>query len=83
VDRDLVVEEAQQDAGPDAGRAAVGLVPDMVNLARRGGLVAAAGPPAVPVAQDDGVADAGAVTVLTLGSPPPGISQLIPGRPFL
>ena len=42
-----------------AGLAAVGLVPDVVHLARRGGLVAAASPPAVLVAQGDGVADPG------------------------
>ena len=59
VDDDLMVEETQQDAVFGAGLAAVGLVPDVVDLACGGGLVAAAGPPAVLVAQDDGVADPG------------------------
>src|SRR5580658_6264705 len=59
VDGDLVVEEAEQDAVCDAGGAAVGLVPDVVDLAGGGGLGAAAGPPAVLVAQGDGVPDRG------------------------
>jgi hypothetical protein len=59
VDGDLVVEEAQQDAVADAGGSAVGLVPDVVDLAGGGGLGAAAGPPAVRIAQGDGVADGG------------------------
>jgi len=42
-----------------AGLAAVGLVGEMVHLAGGGGLVAAAGPAAVLVAQDDGVPDRG------------------------
>src|SRR5437016_1535202 len=41
----------------DAGRAAVGLVPGVVHLARLGGLVAPAGPLAVLVPQGDRVAD--------------------------
>ena len=59
VDDDLVVEEAQEDAVFGAGLAAVGLVPDVVDLAGRGGLAAPADPPAPPVAQDDRVADPG------------------------
>ena len=43
----------------DGRRAAVGLVPGVVYLARGGGLVAPPGPLAVPVAQDDRVADPG------------------------
>ena len=43
VDHDLVVEEAEQQAVFGAGLAAVGLVPDVVDFARRRGLVAAAG----------------------------------------
>jgi len=53
-----MVEPAQEHAVFDAGLAAVLLVPDVVDLARRGGLVAAAGPLAVLIPQDDGVADA-------------------------
>jgi hypothetical protein len=59
VDHDLVVEEAQEHAVFDAGLAAVGLVPDVVHLARGGGLVAPPGPLAVLVPQDDRVADPG------------------------
>ena len=59
VDDNLVVIETQEDEVFGAGLAAVGLVPDVVDLARRRGLVAAAGPPAVLVAQDDRVANAG------------------------
>ena len=55
----LVVEGAEQDAVAEAGVAAVGFVLDVVDLAGGGGLVAAAGPAAVPVAQDDRVADGG------------------------
>src|ERR1051326_6230103 len=47
VNNNVVVVEAVQGAAVDAGLAAVGQVGDMVHLARRGGLVAAAGPPAV------------------------------------
>jgi len=46
VDHDLVMEETEQDAVFGAGLAAVLLVPDVVDLAGRGGLVAAAGVPA-------------------------------------
>ena len=53
VDTDLVVVMTQQDQVAQAGRAAVGAVGDVVDLAAGGGLVAAAGPRAVPVAQDD------------------------------
>jgi len=59
VDDDLVVEEAEQGAVGDAGRPAVGLVAEVVHLAAGGGLVAAAGEPAVLVPQDDGAADRG------------------------
>jgi hypothetical protein len=41
VDDDLVVIEAQEDAVLGAGFTAVGLMPDVVDLARTGGLVAA------------------------------------------
>ena len=44
VDHDLVVEETKQDAVPGAGLAAVLLVLDVVHVARRRGLVAAARP---------------------------------------
>jgi hypothetical protein len=56
MDHHLVVKEAQQHAIFDAGRAAVLLVLDVVDLAGRRGLVAPAGPPAALVAEDDGVA---------------------------
>ena len=59
VNRHLMVERAEQDAVLDAGLAAVRLVGDMVHLAGRGGLVAAAGPPAMLVPQDDRAADRG------------------------
>ena len=59
MDDDLVVVEAQEHAVFGGGRAAVGLVLEVVHLARRGGLVAAAGPLAVLVPQDDRVADPG------------------------
>jgi len=59
VDDDLMVEETEQDAVLDAGRAAVGLVLDVVDLAGGGGLGAPAGPPAVLIAQGDGVPDGG------------------------
>src|SRR3984957_1471063 len=59
VDHDLVVVAAEQDAVLEAGVAAVGFVRDVVHLARGSGLVAAAGPPAALIAQDDRVADAG------------------------
>src|ERR1700757_1147617 len=54
VDDDLVMKKAEQNAGLDAGGAAVLLVADVVDLASGGGLGAAAGPPAVLVAQGDG-----------------------------
>src|SRR5579862_7135512 len=53
------MEKTEENAVLDAGGAAVGLVPDVVDLARAGGLAAAAGPPAVLVAQGDGVPDRG------------------------
>jgi hypothetical protein len=60
VDHDLVVIEAEQNTGSNAGLAAVGLVPDMMHLAGRGGLVASAGPLAAPLGpQDHRVADPG------------------------
>jgi hypothetical protein len=58
-DGHVVVEEAVQGAAVHAGRAAVGQVGDMVHIAGRGGLVAAAGPPAVLVPQDHRAADRG------------------------
>src|SRR6185437_15286501 len=57
VDRDLVMEPAQKHAVPDAGGAAVGLVPGVVDLAGLGGLVAPARPLAVLIAQQHRVAD--------------------------
>ena len=59
VDHDLVVVEAQQHAVFGAGLAAVGLVPDVVDFAGRGGLAAASGPAAVLVPLDDRGADPG------------------------
>ena len=56
---DLVVERAEQHAVLDGCLPAVGLVLDVVHLARRGGLVAPPGPLAVLVPQDDRVADPG------------------------
>src|SRR5438132_946072 len=46
VNRHLVVKGTEQHAVFGAGLAAVGLVLDMMNLARGGGLVTSAGPPA-------------------------------------
>src|SRR6185437_4416751 len=57
VNDDLVVERAQEYAVLDGGRAAVGLVRGVVDLAGPGGLGAAAGPLAVPVPQQHRVAD--------------------------
>jgi hypothetical protein len=51
--------KGQGSAVPDRGGAAVGLVPGVVHLAPAGGLGAAAGPLAVPVPQQHGVADPG------------------------
>src|SRR5712691_12289484 len=59
VNHDLVVEAAEQRAVFHAGLAAVGLVGQVVHLARRRGLIAAAGEPAVLVPQDDRPADRG------------------------
>jgi hypothetical protein len=59
VNHHLVMIKAKQDAVFDAGGAAVGLVADVVDLAGAGRLGAAAGPPAVPVPQGDGVPDRG------------------------
>ena len=58
VDDDLVVERAEQNAVLDGRVAAVGFVAGVVDLGP-GGLVAPAGPLAVPVPQDDRVADPG------------------------
>src|SRR6185437_28849 len=57
VNHDLMVERAQQNTVLDGRRAAVGLVRGVVHLAGAGGLVAAAGPLAVPVRQQHRVAD--------------------------
>jgi len=54
-----MVEETVQGAAVDAGLPAVGQVGDVVHLAGCGGLVAAAGPAAMLVAQDDRAADGG------------------------
>ena len=59
VDDNLVVEPAKLNTISSAGLAAVGLVLDVVDLACRAGLDAAASPPTVAVAQGDGVADPG------------------------
>src|SRR5215469_7383555 len=59
VDGYVVVKEAVQGTAVHAGRAAVGQVGDMMYLTGRGGLVAAAGPPAVLVPQDHRAADRG------------------------
>ena len=59
VDDDLMMKPAQQHAVLDAGGAAVFLVPDVVDFAGAGGLVAFSGPLAVLVSEGDGVADPG------------------------
>src|ERR1035437_6832594 len=59
VDHDVMVIPAQQDAVLQAGDAAVALVPEVVDLAGCGGLVAAACPLAELVPQLDRVADRG------------------------
>ena len=59
MDDDLMVEEAEQGAVGDAGRADAGLVAEVVDLAAGRGLVAAAGESAVLVPQDHGAADRG------------------------
>jgi hypothetical protein len=59
VNHDLVVEVTEQNALVKAGLATASLVLDVVHVARRGWLVAAAGPPAVLVSQLDRVADRG------------------------
>src|SRR5580658_7134210 len=59
VDHDLVVVAAKQNTISEIGLAAVGLVPDVVHLAGRRGLVAPAGPPAVLVPEPDRAADPG------------------------
>src|SRR5579864_2640414 len=59
VNRNVVVEKTEQRAIPHRGGAAVGLVGQVVHLTRGGGLVAAAGPAAVLVPQDDRAADRG------------------------
>src|SRR6516162_9201255 len=57
VDADLVVIVAQQDEVSQAGLTAFGPGDDVVDLAGGRGLVAAAGPSAVPVPEDDRAAD--------------------------
>src|ERR1019366_3626676 len=59
VDHDVMMEEAQKDAVVQAGDPAAGLVLEVVDLAGRGGLVAAAGPLAVVVPGPDRIADRG------------------------
>src|ERR1035437_4815464 len=59
VDHDVMVIPAQQDAVLQAGLSSAALVPQVVDLTRRGGLVAAAGPLAELVPQLDRVADRG------------------------
>ena len=56
VDADIMVELAQKGTIPQGGLSAVALVAQVVDVAVGGGL-AAAGPGAVPVAEDDGAAD--------------------------
>ena len=73
----MVVEETIKRAPVHAGGAAVGQVGHMMHLTRRGGLVAAAGPPAVLVAQDDRAADRGR----DLGAVPDVQGQRRPGQP--
>jgi len=70
------VEETVQGAAVDAGRAAVGQVGHMVHFTGCGGLVAAAGPAAVLVAQDDRAADRGR----DLGAAPDVQGQAGPGQ---
>jgi len=57
VDADVMVILAEQDAVLDAGRSAVFLVLDVVDAAASGALVAAAGPGALLIAEDDGAPD--------------------------
>src|SRR5580693_9982576 len=59
MDRYMMVEETVQGAAVDAGLPAVGQVGHMVHFTGCGGLVAAAGPAAMLVAQDDRAADRG------------------------
>ena len=59
VDAGFVVKLAEQPAVLDAGRATVFFVRQVVDVAGGGRAVAAAGPCAVLVAQDDGTADVG------------------------
>jgi hypothetical protein len=59
VDRDVVMEPAEQPAISDTGFAAVGLRGRVVDLAGRGGLVAPVGEPAVLVPGDHRIADRG------------------------
>lgn len=53
VDANLMVVLAEQDEVRQAGPAAVGAADDVVDVASGGGPAAAAGPCAVPVAEDD------------------------------
>jgi Beta-lactamase len=59
VDGHVVMVKAIKCAAVHAGLPAVGQVDDMVHLTGRGGLVTAAGPAAVLIAQDDRAADRG------------------------
>src|SRR5580698_3882009 len=63
VDHHRVMEEAQNEAIFQAGLAAVALVPEVVHLAGRRGLVTPAGPLAEAVAGLDRVADPGRYVV--------------------
>src|SRR5580698_7767220 len=59
VDHHRVMEEAQSEAIVQAGLAAVALVPQMVHLAGRRGLITPAGPLTMEIAGLDRVADPG------------------------
>src|SRR5580658_9231320 len=59
VNHQVMVEEADQDAIIDTGFAAVALMPEVVHLTRRRGLITAPGPLAMPVPDLDRVADPG------------------------
>ena len=59
VDHNLMVKPAKQNTISNAGMTAVSLVPDVVDLARRRGLMTALGPPAPLIPQDHRVADPG------------------------
>jgi sugar phosphate isomerase/epimerase len=76
VDGDVMVEETVERAPVHAGLATVGQVSHMVDLAGRGRLVAAAGPPAMLVPQDHRAADRGG----DLGAVPDVQRQAGPGQ---